>query len=111
MGNMAQIIVPGSTGVPWIGIEPPAHPRAGQDFILGLAVTTDFVALALPGGPPTIDENRLARDQGRCAGGKEYNHARHIHWFTNSMKRRNTLDHVRVELGIGQTALRPRGTE
>src|ERR1700745_3638941 len=41
----------------------------------------------LPGGPPAIDENCLARDKGRCAGGKKYAHARHIHWVTNSVKR------------------------
>ncbi len=53
----------------------------------------------------------LARDKGRCAGGKEYDHARHFHWVTNSVKRGNTLDHVRAELGIGKTALRPRSTD
>jgi hypothetical protein len=64
----------------------------------------------LPSGPSTVDENRFARDEGSCAGGKEYDHARHIHRLPNAVQRSNAFYYVRPELGIGETTLRPRST-
>jgi hypothetical protein len=40
---------------------------------------------SVPGRPAAIDENRIARNKGRCTGGKEYDRSRHIHRLTNAV--------------------------